>query len=117
MRAAVRVVLLTAAFALVTRALGWWSVPLVAAAWALMDRGAPRAPWDAALAAALAWALFLAWLAVEGPLGYLLHLTAEIFPLPAAALLAITLLYAASLAWSAATLASALTRPWLSARS
>jgi hypothetical protein len=101
-----RIALLTAAFALVTRALGWWAVPATAAAWCLLDRGSVRGPWIAALAAMLGWGAILLWTAATGPLGELARRTAAMLSAPPAVLIAVTLLYGGLLAWSAGTLAS-----------
>jgi hypothetical protein len=101
-----RLVLLTAAFALVTRALGWWAVPATAAAWCWLDRGSLRGPWNAALAAMLGWGAILLWTAATGPLGELARRTAAIFGAPPIILVAATLLYGGLLAWSAGTVAS-----------
>ena len=105
MRSLLRLVLLALAFAVATIALGWWAVPLVAVAWALVRRG-ESASGSAALAAAVGWAGLLAWIAIRGPLADLGRQLGGIFGVPGAVLPIVTLLYAALLAWSAASLAS-----------
>jgi hypothetical protein len=110
MRTAVRLALLAAAFAAATRALGWWAVPVAAAAWALLDRGAMRAPWESALAAMAGWGAILLWTAATGPLGELTRRTAAILAVPPAVMITATLLYGGLLAWSGAGLMSIVPR-------
>jgi hypothetical protein len=107
-RIAARYVMLAAAMALATRALGWWAPTAVAIAWAMLSARAMRAPWDAALAALLGWGALLLWTAAEGPLGELAHRLAGILDAPPAALVGATLLFGALLAWSAGTIAAVL---------
>lgn len=105
MRGLLRLTLLGAAFALATRALGWWAVPVLGAAWTLVSRGAIRAPWEAALCAIIGWSSIFVWTAATGPLGELTRRTAEIFTVPSAALVGVTLLYGGLLAWGGAGVA------------
>jgi hypothetical protein len=116
-RTLVRLALLAAAFALATWAFGWWTVPALAAAWgAVRARGAPapggapmnRSPAEAGLAALLAWAALLAMAAARGPAGALAGRLAGVMRIPAPALVVVTLVFPAALAWSAATAARAL---------
>ncbi len=102
MRAMVRYAFLTASFALVTRALGWWAVPIAGAAWAFLADGARRSPWDAGLGAIFGWALILVWADTAAPLAELTRRAAGVFGVRPVVLLAATLLYAGVLAWSAA---------------
>ena len=101
MRALLALLLLAAAFALGTWILGWWAVPLLGAAWGVMQRGRPRFA-TAFAAAALAWTLLLAWNAAGGAMGGLVTTLGGIFMMPGAALLAVTVLYGALLAACAA---------------
>jgi hypothetical protein len=101
MRALPSVVLLAAAFAIGTWILGWWAVPLIGAAWGVLQRGRPRFV-TAFAAAALAWALLLAYDAVGGAMGGLTTTLGGIFMMPGALLLLVTLLYGALLAGCAA---------------
>ena len=105
MRRVLRIAMLAAAFALATRALGWWAVPIVGGVWSLLSRGAMRAPWEAALAAMTGWGAILLWTAATGPLGELTRRTAAIFMVAPAALVMVTLLYGGLLAWGGAGLA------------
>jgi hypothetical protein len=105
MRTLARLLLLALAFALATIALGWWAVPLVAAAWALVRRGEPASA-SAAAGAAIGWAALLAWIALRGPLVPLASQLGGVMGIPAVVLPAVTLFYPAVLAWSAAYLTS-----------
>ena len=100
MRALARIVLLSLAFALATRALGWWAVPIVGFAWTVLSGGALRAPWESMLAALLGWSGILVYTAATGPLGELTRRTALLFGTIPAALVGATVLYGGLLAWS-----------------
>lgn len=99
---------LTVAFALATL-LGWWAVPLVAAMWGLLRPTVNAPAGTAALAAASAWAAWLLadWQADQDAMGVLATRLGGAMSLPPAALIAVTLLLGALLAWSAASLACA----------
>ena len=92
--------LLTLALAAGTWLLGWWAVPVLAAAWG-WSRGGPGV---AALAAAFGWGGLLLTLPLDS-LGRLLARLVGVFHLPGALLVLLALSYAALLAWSAAWLA------------
>jgi hypothetical protein len=96
-----------------TVVLGWWTVPLFGVIWGWfspMRLTAVRAANGAALCAALAWGLLLGWAALHGPLGELARRLGVVMHLPAPALLVITLLFPAALAWSAAVVGGLLSR-------
>lgn len=78
---------------------GWWGVGIVALAWGW--RGRAR---DAAVAALLAWGALLAWQAAAAPLVPFATRLGGIFSLPGWAILVLTPLFAALLAWAAAAL-------------
>ena len=88
-----------------TVALGWWTVPLVAGLWGLRGRAA-----DAALAGLVAWSALLAAQATRAPLGALLDRLSTLFGIPGWLLVALTPIFAALLAWSAATLTATAAR-------
>jgi hypothetical protein len=95
--------LLTLAFA-AAAALGWWAIPATAALWGALRPSVGRPALVAALAAALAWA---GWLLVDGiagnsAFGLLTARLSALMQLPVVALVALTLGFAALLAWSAA---------------
>jgi len=95
--------LLAIAFALGT-AVAWWILPVLAAlAGAWLRRGT-----DAALGATIAWGGLLLVDAVGGRFGALATSLGGVMGLPPAALIVITLAFAAMLAWSAASLAASL---------
>jgi hypothetical protein len=101
--------LLTLAFAAAS-ALGWWAIPATAALWGALRPIARRPGLYAAVAAALAWS---GWLLVDAisPRGDFTALAVRlggIFSLPAPALLAVTVLFAALLAGIAAYVALSL---------
>ncbi len=95
--------LLAEAFAVTTFGLGWWSVPLVAAAWGLASRS-PRKAAFASLAALGGWASLLLLDVTRGPVATMGSQLAGVMHLPAFALYALTLIFPALLAWCAASL-------------
>jgi hypothetical protein len=104
MRSLSVVVVLVAAFALGTALFGWWAVVALAALWGALARS--RAGAGAALAAAAAWALLLGMTATRGSVLGLAGKVAGIVGLPGAALIALTLLFPALLAWGTAEVAA-----------
>ena len=88
---------------------GWWGVVLVA----IVMSGAPtRLKLPAAmmaLAAALGWGALIARHAMRGDLAGWLGRSGALFGVPGPALVALALLFAALLAWSAAVLVQGLT--------
>jgi hypothetical protein len=107
MRRFIRLMLLTAAFALISVALPWWSVAALALAWGWIAGGSAR-PADAGLAAALGWMALLGVAAVEGPLAVLAGRLGELFHAPSAVLPLVTVLFAAILGWSGAGLGASM---------
>ena len=110
MRRLARVLLLAAAFAAATWALGWWSVCVVAAAWPWIATAARRPVLEATLGALVGWSAIFAWTAAVGPLGELLRRAGGIFGAPGWTLVAGTLVFGVGLAWSSATLSAAAAR-------
>jgi hypothetical protein len=87
-----------------TWVLGWWGVPLVAAivgAVLCTRRGIAGVT---ALAAVIAWSVLILVDGASGRFGALARAVAGTLTLPASVLLAVTLLFSALLAWSAAAL-------------
>ncbi len=101
-------VLLVGAFALATALLGWWTAPVLAAAWALWNPDRRWAAFTSASAAALAWALLLLWTAGHQGVGNLAAKLGASFGVPALAVVALTLVFPALLAGSATSLTLAL---------
>jgi hypothetical protein len=111
MRLLARAILLAAAMALATILLGWWSVPLLGAAWGWLERGGPRPIATAALAAALGWAALLLWDGARGPVASFGATLGGVVHAPAWALLLLTVAYAAALAAAAASVTRGLGAP------
>lgn len=89
-----------------TWSLGWWGVVLGAlaiGATAWKQRGVA---WITALAAIAGWSALLIADAARGRFGALATTISSVIRIPAAALVCVTLLFAALLAWSAAVIAS-----------
>jgi len=96
-------VLLAEAFAVATFAFGWWTVPVIAAVYALVSQNPNRAR-VAALCAVGGWGTLLLLDALKGPVGSMASRLGGVMGLPAAVLLILTLVFPALLAWSAAKL-------------
>lgn len=111
MRALVRQLLLALALAVGTWTLGWWAVPAIGAAWGWLERGRAGRFGAAAIAAALAWALLLAWDAVRGDVGGAASALGGAFGAPGWLLALVTLAFAALLAGCAAQVAGAFAAP------
>lgn len=99
----VRYVLLAEAFAVATFGIGWWTVPLLAAAWGYFSSDPNRAR-NIALAAGGGWATLLALDAARGPVNVMADQLGAVMSIPPAALYVITLLFPALLALCAATI-------------
>ena len=82
--------------------LGWWGVVLVAGAAAYALRAHRAIAWKIALSAAIGWALLLIVDAAGGPLALTASTVGGVMKIPGSALMAVTLLFPALLAWSAA---------------
>ncbi len=104
MRTVLRFALLAVAFALATRAAGWWAVPVTAGLWTVIYRGPSGAAWKTGLAAVIGWGGILLWTAATGPLGELMRRFAGVVGVPAAGLIVLTLVFGGALSWSAAEL-------------
>ena len=110
MKSLVKVLLLAELFAVATYAFGWWTVPLIAALWAIVSRDDTPARL-AALCAALGWGTLLVLDAIKGPVGEMATTLGGVMRVPAVVLTLLTLIYPALLAWSAAALVGAFRRP------
>lgn len=109
MRNFVKFLLLSEAFAVTTFGLGWWSVPVVAALWAAFSLDTHSARFTA-LCAATGWATLLLLDVARGPVGVMAVQLAGVMRLPAVALVLLTLLFPAGLAWGAAALVPSIRR-------
>ena len=109
MRAFVKALLLAELFAVATYALGWWTVPVIAAVWGIASRDRKPARL-AALCAAAGWATLLILDVVKGPVDTMATTLGGVMGVPAFVLLLLTLIFPALLAWSAAALFSSFRR-------
>lgn len=103
LRTIVKAILLAEGFAVATFGLGWWTVPVVAAAFALAST-MRRPALFAALSAAAGWGFLLLLDAAKGPVGNMGARLGGVMGVPALVLWSVTLLFPALLAWCAATL-------------
>ncbi len=110
MRFALRVLLLALSFAIGTWILGWWSVPLFAAVAGVMARHVRHQGIAAGLAAALAWAALLGWSASQGSVLSFSRVAGGAMGISGVALILVTLLFPAALAWLATAVAQFLAR-------
>lgn len=105
-----RLAIVAAATALGSILVGWWAVPMIGAVYGLVP-GSSR--WPTLLAGAgagLGWAALLVWTATQGAAVQLSSKVGAILGLPAPGLFGVTVLFAALLAGSAATLTGGLRR-------
>ena len=96
---------LVAGFALATIVLGWWGVPLIAAAFGLIDRERSSAG-EAAIGAFLAWAGLLAVAAARGDAVAVASRVGGAAGVPSVILPMLAVAFPAALAWSAAAVAA-----------
>ena len=85
-----------------TWVLGWWGVPLIAAVVGALLYTRRGIAGLVALAAVIAWSVLILVDGASGRFGALGGVVSRTLHLPAAALLTVTLLFAALLGWSAA---------------
>lgn len=112
----VNLVILAVVMGFATGALGWWGVPLAAAAIAAVSVGRPgvitrhrrSAAGGAALAAVVAWGALLALDAAGPRFGAVTRTLGGVLQVPGAVAVLATLLLPALLAWTAAALAEGL---------
>ena len=106
----IALLLVALAIVVLTWLLGWWAVPLAAFVAGAVLAGRRGIAWLVAIAAAGAWGAILLFDAARGRLPVLAHALGDVMRIPAAALIAITLLFAALLAWGAAVIGTELGR-------
>lgn len=118
-RVALRVVFLALMFALGTAWYGWWTVPVIALVYAVMDRAQWHRGWLAIGAAVLSWGGILLIAELRG--GQIWAnggRMASVLQLPEWAFVGVTLVFAALLAGPAAVLGAAIAgRTWATVRS
>jgi hypothetical protein len=105
------ILVLTVAMALATFWIGWWTVPVVGAAWGIARRGEDLPAATAAVAASLSWTLLLVLQAGRGPVGELSRRLGGIMGVPGWLPLLMTILFPAILGGAAAVLAGGVTPP------
>jgi hypothetical protein len=105
------VAVLAGAMGVATWWIGWWTVPVVGAAWGVARRGEDFPAATAAAAASLSWILLLGLQAVSGPVGDLSRRLGGALGVPGWAPLLVTIAFPAVLAGAAAALAGSLTPP------
>ena len=110
MRWLTQLLIVSLAFGAGTWFAGWWMVPVLGAAYGVWAANRRLTLITATLAAALAWGVLLAFDASAGPMGRLLQVLGALFRMPGAALVVLTLAYAALLAVSSAALTRGLRR-------
>ena len=96
-----RLLLLTALLAAGTLFIGWWTVPVIAAVYALLRRNA-TAPREAMLAALLAWLLLFSRVMSQPAFATLIDRLGKLFSMPGILVLALAFGLVVVLAWSAA---------------
>jgi hypothetical protein len=102
------VTLVATAMAALTWVMGWWGVLLAAVVVGFVFREQGGGGWRVALAAVLGWMALLLVDVAGGAFARLTHLLAGVMTVPGPALIVITLLFAAGLAWSTATVVAEL---------
>lgn len=100
--------LLSLAFAVGTWVGGWWAVPVLGAAWGLVQRRSLRRAPMAGLSAAAGWTILLGWQALRGPVGELAETVGPVLSLSGSQFFLLTLGFAAVSAWAAAATAGSL---------
>ena len=98
------------AVAALTWLLGWWGVVVAALIAGVMLWQRRGAPWLVALAAVVAWGALIVVDTLGGRFSVLARSLAGVMRAPSAALLVVTLLFGALLAWSAAVVGSEIGR-------
>lgn len=96
---------LAAVMAVATWWIGWWSVPIVGAAWGIARRGEGLPAATAGVAASLAWTALLGIQALAGPIGELSRRLGGVMNVPGWTPLVATVVFPAVLAAAAAALA------------
>ncbi len=80
---------------------GWWCVPLISIAYALLQR-TRRAPVETAVGVTLAWSVLFLMQAMNPAFSTLLKRLDGVFPAPVPVVILAMVLFAALYAWSAA---------------
>lgn len=105
MRFALRVVLLALSFGIGTWVLGWWAIPLFAAIAGVLARNVRHQGIAAAVAGTVAWGVLLGWSASQGSVWSFSRIAGGAMGMSGWALIFVTLVFPAVLAWSATVIA------------
>ena len=116
LRAVVKFLLLSEAFAVATYASGWWAIPLVALVCGLVMNREGRPIYYSTICAAAGWLSLLLLDAARGPLGEVASRFGGVLGFPPAALILTTLIFPALLAWSASALGAVIRAKFFGAR-
>ena len=108
MKAALGIVMLSAAFALGTMAVGWWAVPVIGGAWGFAAAPDKKPARVAAASALIGWTVLYAFTATQGPALAVAAAVGTIMQLGTAGFFALLLLFPVALAASAAGVTSAI---------
>lgn len=109
-RPALQILLLSAAYAVTTIAMGWIAVPALALIWGMVTPREHRPALVALLGAGLGWLWLIGWNAVAGEAGELMRVTGAVMGLPGIAFGGLTVVFAMVAAWGAAVVGG-LVRP------
>ena len=99
-----RLILLSAAFAVATFAIGWWGVPLAAAIYGVISRKQRSSAIIAGVAGVLAWSELLLFDAARGPIGVLAQTLGGVLNAKPIAVYVLTLAFPGLLALTASLL-------------
>ncbi len=106
-RPALQMLLLSAAFAAMTVALGWVAVPAVALLWGFVARREELPGLVVLLGAGLGWGWLLGWNAVVGEAGELVRVAGGVMALPGLGFVVLTVAFPMVIAWGAAVVGGA----------
>ncbi len=106
-RPALQLLLLSAAFAVMTVALGWVAVPAVALLWGFVARREELPGIVALLGGGLGWGWLLGWNAAVGGVGELVRVAGGVLALPGLGFVVLTLAFPMVIAWGAAVVGGA----------
>jgi hypothetical protein len=103
------IAVLAAVMGVATWWIGWWTVPIVGAAWGIARRGEGFPAVTAAVAGSLSWTLLLLLQALQGPVGELSRRLGGVLSVPGWVPLLATLAFPALLGGAAAAVAGGVT--------
>ncbi len=110
MSTAIRIVLLSAAFACGALAIGWWSLPLTAFAWGVASTHTPRPVLTVAICAMIGWGALVLYDATGASFAAVASGVGAVLKISGPAFLELTLIFPFVVAFCAAGAAHALVR-------